>query len=486
VKILLVNDNPVVSKLVTLSAQKTSDQLDVVKSIDEIEIGVYDLLVLDDALFNEESLQGIKSKIDFHKSLYIHSRNAEHTDEFTATLKKPFLPTDLVELFSRFSRELKEESSKEKISEINLDDDFNLDMELEGMGDEEHLVLDDDLELDEDLALDEDFLLDDELVLDEDLHLNDESEKTNSDSSSKSDEAADIDEHEEFNNDLLEDELLIDEEAVLLEDDLLLEDEDSNSVLDKDELQEVQDLLDETEDELEEELSMDDNLEEELLAETNTDIPTQDDEDENIDEPEELSEDFLLEEELSMDDDLEEELLAETNTDIPTQDDEDENIDEPEELSEDFLLEEELSMDDDLETQIKNAVENLSDEDLNSELDAETLMSIAQSSIKDISGLNSRDLKLAIGEEVDDLPQEPEEMLEEESMEENFTEDVAEEIDTIEEKNESLSKDNTAVNSEENEGVEALKKLLKALTNEDVAASLKGMKISINITLGDK
>lgn len=442
VKILLVNDNPVVSKLVTLSAQKTSDQLDVVKSIDEIEIGVYDLLVLDDALFNEESLQGIKSKIDFHKSLYIHSRNAEHTDEFTATLKKPFLPTDLVELFSRFSRELKEESSKEKISEINLDDDFNLDMELEGMGDEEHLVLDDDLELDEDLALDEDFLLDDELVLDEDLHLNDESEKTNSDSSSKSDEAADIDEHEEFNNDLLEDELLIDEEAVLLEDDLLLEDEDSNSVLDKDELQEVQDLLDETEDELEEELSMDDNLEEELLAET--------------------------------------------NTDISTQDDEEENIDEPEELNEDFLLEEELSMDDDLETQIKNAVENLSDEDLNSELDAETLMSIAQSSIKDISGLNSRDLKLAIGEEVDDLPQEPEEMLEEESMEENFTEDVAEEIDTIEEKNESLSKDNTAVNSEENEGVEALKKLLKALTNEDVAASLKGMKISINITLGDK
>jgi len=34
--------------------------------------------------------------------------------------------------------------------------------------------------------------------------------------------------------------------------------------------------------------------------------------------------------------------------------------------------------------------------------------------------------------------------------------------------------------------VEALKKLLTALTNEDVAASLKGMKISINITLGDK
>ncbi len=37
-----------------------------------------------------------------------------------------------------------------------------------------------------------------------------------------------------------------------------------------------------------------------------------------------------------------------------------------------------------------------------------------------------------------------------------------------------------------NSGVEALKKLLKALSNEDVAASLKGMRININITLGDE
>ena len=36
-KILLLNDNPVVNKLVTLSAQKTSDKLDVVNSIDSIQ-----------------------------------------------------------------------------------------------------------------------------------------------------------------------------------------------------------------------------------------------------------------------------------------------------------------------------------------------------------------------------------------------------------------------------------------------------------------
>ena len=36
------------------------------------------------------------------------------------------------------------------------------------------------------------------------------------------------------------------------------------------------------------------------------------------------------------------------------------------------------------------------------------------------------------------------------------------------------------------DGVEALKALLKVLSNEDVAATLKGMNLSINISFGDK
>lgn len=42
--ILLLNDNPVVTKLVTLSAQKTSDELEIVGSVEEIQDGTYDLL----------------------------------------------------------------------------------------------------------------------------------------------------------------------------------------------------------------------------------------------------------------------------------------------------------------------------------------------------------------------------------------------------------------------------------------------------------
>lgn len=404
-KILLVNDNPVVSKLVTLSAQKTSDQLSVVNSIDEIKIGEYDLLMLDDALYDQESLQEIKSKINFQKSLFIHSRNGAIAEGFSAMLNKPFLPTDLVELFSSFSRQLKSKASKKEISEIHLDNDFNLKQEPDNLKDEDDLVFNDDVELYEDLSLDGN------LELDEDFKLENNLEKLHGDLS-------------------LEDDLLMDEEATLLGNHLSLEDEDFDSVLDKDELQEVQDLLDETEDEFNDDLSMD--------------------------------------KELTMDDDMEEELLTDMN---PLSDADIEN-DEIQEI--------------DLETQIKNAVENLSDEDLNSELDAQTLLGIAQSSIKDISGLNSRDLKLAIGEEVDDLPLEFE-ALEEDSMKESFTEDISEELEPIMEENgESFGRDNAATKSGKNEGVEALKKLLKALSNEDIAASLQGMTISINITLGDK
>ena len=99
------------------------------------------------------------------------------------------------------------------------------------------------------------------------------------------------------------------------------------------------------------------------------------------------------------------------------------------------------------------------------------MMNIATNSIDSIDALNTRDLKMAIGEEVKEL--EVEEPVESEESE--IPLDIEAPLAEVEEVSQ----------KDENEGVESLKKLLKALTNEDVAASMKGMKISINITLGD-
>ncbi|MCD6172612.1 MAG: DNA topoisomerase IV, partial [Sulfurimonas sp.] len=160
-KILLLNNNPVVNKLVTLSAQKTSDELEIVENADAISENSYDLLVVDDIIYSDELMSEVKEKTTFTKSLYICSRDAENTDIFTTVIKKPFLPTDLVELFSSLGKELEiEEPIEEPMNDniVSLDEP-NL----------EELDLNEELDLEDDLNLDEIEIEDDSLDLEDDL-----------------------------------------------------------------------------------------------------------------------------------------------------------------------------------------------------------------------------------------------------------------------------------------------------------------------------
>lgn len=320
--ILLINDNPVVNKLVTLSAQKTSDNLEVVDSLENLESSTYDLVVIDDTLYSDELHMELNAKVQYSSSLYICARDAEEVSDFTKILKKPFLPTDLVELFSVLSKVVDE------IDLSVLDEHENeVSLELQELEDE----------IEELEGLEE---LEDEIEELESL-----------------DEELDLGE--------LEDEL---EEEMT-----------GDRILDDEEAQKVKDLLDET----------DMNIDDELLLE------------------------------------------AEEEIDI------------------------------DIASQIENSVENLSEEDLESEIDEGTLLNIVSG---DLDSLTSRDMKIAVGEDVDSVEAE---VLEEDTA--SIEEDVRVEETVI----------------EENKGVEALKNLLAALSDKNVAASMKGMKISINITLGD-
>ena len=351
-KILLLNDNPVVNKLVTLSAQKTSDELEVVDSIDKIEGGTYDLLVVDDTMYNDDLFNKLQERITFTKSLYICSRDTQDIESFTSTLKKPFLPTDLVELFASLAQ---------------------------GEGDEIQ-------------------------------------EGIEEQSSAEGKPLEELEPLDDLNNTI---NLEIDEELEELDEVSFDKRENTESILDDEEAQKVKDLLDETSEELED-LDLEEDAQEEEL---------------------ELSEELELEdeEELELPDDLDLE-----------EDTQEEELELPEELE--LEDEEELELPDtenelDLETQIESAVSELSEDDLESEIGLDAL-----------DGLTTRDLKLAIGEEID----------------EELDEEVDETSSEIEEEN-----------VEVQDGVEQLKKLLEALSDKNVAASMKGMKISINITLGD-
>jgi uncharacterized membrane protein len=173
VKILLLNDNPVVNKLVTLSAQKTSDELDIVQSLDDIVNDAYDLVVVDDSIGGSELLDELRKKLVFSKSLYICARDAQGGEKFNTTLKKPFLPTDLVELFSMFDKEIEKATNEEPLQEQSVEEELQESLEIEDIEDldgDATLELDD---LGEIEALDE---LDDfeEIALDEQVELDSE------------------------------------------------------------------------------------------------------------------------------------------------------------------------------------------------------------------------------------------------------------------------------------------------------------------------
>ena len=95
-RILLLNDNPVVRKLVALSAQKTKDDLSVVWSVDEVQGDAYDLLIVDDAHYSDEAMSALKEKIQYTTSLLMATRGNAVPAGFDKVINKPFLPTDLV------------------------------------------------------------------------------------------------------------------------------------------------------------------------------------------------------------------------------------------------------------------------------------------------------------------------------------------------------------------------------------------------------
>lgn len=488
-RILLLNDNPVVRKLVALSAQKTKDELDVIWSLDEIEYPHYDLIIIDDALYSDEAMSQLKAKISFRSSLLMATRGAATPAGFDKVINKPFLPTDLVELFVGIANTLPDldtdsaemssdvvdelldnlvevESQESDLEEYNLDDLLDEDaplktnvldsqevQELQGLLDETD---DDDAEEFEGAQ----FEAHDELLMDD---LDEESDEI----SIPSLEIEELEELEGENSDSLDDELSDDElEAMLLSGSIQVESPKEDEVDLEVLLADVQD------EELLDELLSDDDFE---------DLEQQIQEAMGSLEPEDLEQsldeigldDLVLD---SLDDDLEADVTSEP--DMSVLDDEDELVEiDDDEL--DALLDEE-------------SVSETEDDDMSAfdedEMDGLANLTALESmlGLDDLDGLDEREIRLAIGEELDD---------EELDMRAGNSEHAALAVEALSEAMGKLPalaldeldliEDEAPIESSPAAGMEALQSLLKALSNDEVAKSLKGLNISININFGN-
>lgn len=455
-RILLVNDNPVVRKLVALSAQKTKDDLNVVWSVNEIEHDMYDLLIVDDAYYSEEIMTALGERITYKTSLLMATRGNAVPAGFDKVINKPFLPTDLVELFANIDKSLQAVVKPEKEQSIDLSK-----IELDTMVDES---------------------LDELLGLEDGLGLNDE------------EDLVDLEELDSFDDDLLQGM--------------------KTNVLDQEEVQELQDLLDDTDTFDEEEefnlesLDLDEtevaeevipsSIEklvelEELDEDEFDDIFSGLGEDENEEalkvEDEEL--DNALLDDLMLDgmDLLESEEELEELEDLPSI----EEVETSREPVSDLLSDDEF---DDLEQQIQDAVGELDLEDLESTLDDTNLGDFGLGDlgsfdeIDDLDGIDEREMKLAIGESVEEelsvrVGAGEHSSLDAEALREAMGNPLKD-LEINDKAEAPVAASEIEKKSSPSEGMEALQALLKALSNDDVAASLKGLNISININFGNE
>jgi hypothetical protein len=111
--ILLINNNPVVSRLLALCTRKETMVLEEVSNIDEASTSRYDVLFVDEASC-EGDVASLSNKLDVGKKIYL-SYSDEPSAGFDETIKKPFLPSQITDI-------LKTVEVREPLSETLVED----------------------------------------------------------------------------------------------------------------------------------------------------------------------------------------------------------------------------------------------------------------------------------------------------------------------------------------------------------------------------
>lgn len=501
-KILLLNENPVVSRLISLSAKKMSYDFEEINTYDE-NLGHYDVIIVDSD--TPAPLKILKEKCD--KLIFLAPRN-QSVDIEAQILHKPFLPTDFLNLLNQENLKIDDsivlpiDESENPYADISLDlDSLNLD----DLPDENNNAQESDFSLEEGLEsltlddMEEEEVsqkeiasenIDEELNLD-DLSLDEEQEEDNS--ISEQVETSHLEEkHEEALEVLSQDDILNDEVSEEKEEELETQEQD---VEEQDKIEDIQELEDKTvdldsdlsqNDEISntQEISIDDVLD--AKEETQPDV-LKEEEPDKTQVQDFVADDFPIveeqETELDFDDIPEDaEFLGQAKEEdeavedfLPVVEDQ-ENLDAHDEfeemsnLSTQDQIKEELAQLDELEYDIDSddsikVLEDfkeepiLDDKDLPSN-DEEVI--VPKLEINDFDSLKESDIQAALGEEISTLKDNENEKLE--TKEEQLSSETSEEI--VNELSQSIA---GAITS--------------SIKDDTLKAALKGMNMNINISI---
>ena len=265
-RLLLLNNNPAVSRLIKLSVDKVGYELDEFEEYALVPLKSYDLIMVDNECYDEDELKTLCEHSGCGYTLYICQRGAQKPDFTNVSLEKPFLPTDFITLLDKVKNVIESTKPHETVSEqiplaeqnedaydIDAIDTFGVDSaSVDAMPSFEELSLEDSEGLEESELSDDD---DKEELLDMPTFDLDTKEDDALDLAfiKGSDDATDDLALSEFNFDDLEsrEEASTDDTSL---DKPLKEEESAPCILDRDDINEVKQLLDESDEEESEEL----------------------------------------------------------------------------------------------------------------------------------------------------------------------------------------------------------------------------------------
>jgi len=460
-RLLLLNNNPAVSRLIKLSVDKVGYEMDEFEDYGLVPLKAYDVIMVDNECYEEEELRTLCEHSSCEYVVYICQRGSKKPDFVNVALEKPFLPTDFLLLLEKIKKVLEslkpqaqtEETfaKSEAIHEVVPSNVFDIDaidtfgvesLDNDALNPLEEIPLEED-ELDEESLLEE---LDEEDALDLplfDIQEDEDENETLDLASIKTEEDEDEEERVLSPFDF--------EEKPLFSEPLdALDEESAPCILDRDDINEVKQLLDESDDEeaeagedetfnLESPVFEEGSLEEELALEEES-------EDEDpfvLDEVSLKTEEFALPEEDAI---SEEEIEEETNEAS---------------LDEIPFMETQEELINDFEESVEERIE--AEENIAPLVDITLARPLVNAVFESIDDLNENAIKKAFGEEVD-----------EELMEESTDlDDASAEL-----------KDAQVIRGEiEN----TIARSLSGLAQSDVLReALKGMRINISITFDEK
>ena len=113
-KILLINNNPVVSRLTALSARKEDIEIDEIQEVTELNTTKYDIVFVDADSLSKDVENAISDNINAQKKVLFYAQDdTEDSSSFDMSILKPFLPSEV----SAVIRSVDEHQEKEMTEE---------------------------------------------------------------------------------------------------------------------------------------------------------------------------------------------------------------------------------------------------------------------------------------------------------------------------------------------------------------------------------